>query len=473
MRPDCKSLIKAIDRYLAKADNDLEDELDEEGYEEPHKTVEYMNRMEDDLTESLEAETAAIASGLEETDDVKDFADRVWPRIKDEDRTNESIADIFSTLMNEFMPVCVESYIQSTDRELHCDRMSKRSMAWIDEWAEELGNIMRLNSHNEIQDILDTGIQDGVGMEEITRRILESGIRDERYKARRVAVTEILTAHRAAQQEAFMQSPSVEGKKWRHSGPRRIQPRPNHVAMDGATVRKSEPFQLAGADGGLYYPMYPGDTSLPPGERINCHCICQSVVNDSVLGMSLEERQRLQQQAIDEMDDNWERELSERNRARAGIETYPNYTDVSDEYSRTSRPGTGSVKQEAGYKRDRHEQEISMADYLHDTFGGDITLCAESTSVGVKTPDFMWGGKMWELKTLTTEKSANSAVRQAVKQISANPGGIILDYQDHDISVEEVLKATRSRLKRSGIKEADVLILTDNRSTKRIFRFRK
>ena len=38
---------------------------------------------------------------------------------------------------------------------------------------------------------------------------------------------------------------------------------------------------------------------------------------DSILGMSLEERKQLQQKIIDEMDDDWEKELDAKNRARA------------------------------------------------------------------------------------------------------------------------------------------------------------
>lgn len=41
---------------------------------------------------------------------------------------------------------------------------------------------------------------------------------------------------------------------------------------------------------------------------------------DSVLGISLEERRRLQRKAIDEMGDEWEKELDAKNRAKAGIE---------------------------------------------------------------------------------------------------------------------------------------------------------
>ena len=42
-------------------------------------------------------------------------------------------------------------------------------------------------------------------------------------------------------------------------------------------------------------------------------------MSEEILGLSLEERQALQQEAIDEMDDEWERELDERNKAKAGI----------------------------------------------------------------------------------------------------------------------------------------------------------
>jgi len=39
-----------------------------------------------------------------------------------------------------------------------------------------------------------------------------------------------------------------------------------------------------------------------------------------ILSLPLEERQKLQQQAIDEMDDDWEAELDAQNKAKAGIE---------------------------------------------------------------------------------------------------------------------------------------------------------
>jgi hypothetical protein len=66
--------------------------------------------------------------------------------------------------------------------------------------------------------------------------------------------------------------------------------------------------------------MYPRDSILPPGESVNCHCIHRGIVSKDVLGLSLDERKRLQQEAIDADDGAWEKELDARNKAKAGIE---------------------------------------------------------------------------------------------------------------------------------------------------------
>lgn len=315
----CKPLLKAINAYIKKADDDLEETLDTEGYTHAGKTIDYINDMEDGIADALIAQTAIVTSAISQSKDLEQFR-KVWEKAKKTDVADRDIEAVIIEQLRKFLPQYTGYYIQMTDRELVFSRLSKRAEAWIDEWAADLGRLMKLNSHNEIQAIYDKGLKEGIGIEEFSRRILESGIRDERYKARRCAVTEILTAHRQAQQEAFMQSPSVEEKAWLHTGEYRNEPRENHVAMSGQTVPVSSPFELEGADGVTYYPMIPGDTNLPAGERINCHCIAQPIVNEDVLGLSLEERKALQQKALDEMDDDWEAELDARNKAKAGIE---------------------------------------------------------------------------------------------------------------------------------------------------------
>ena len=317
---ECRPLLKAIDAYIQKADSGLADALGAEGYIKPKKTLKYVQDIEDDVAEALLDETDYILSEAEKAADLETFAEDVWPRVKLNDAAKGKLATVFTERLDKFMPEFVEYYIQQTDKDLKLVQVSKRTAAWARSWGKELGEIMQLNSHKEIESILEKGLSEGSSVAEFTRAILDSGIRDEYYKARRVAVTEVLRAHSVAQQEAFMQSPAVSEKMWKHTGEYRNEPRQNHVDMDGQRVPVEEPFELIGADGGTYECMYPRDPILPPEESINCHCISQPVVSEEILGLPLEERQRLQQEAIDEMDDEWERELDAKNKAKAGIE---------------------------------------------------------------------------------------------------------------------------------------------------------
>lgn len=317
---NCKPLIKAIDAYIEKADNDLEEQLEEEGYQQPKKTLKYEKDLEDDIVEALLAETDYFLAAAENAVDLETFAEQIWPGVMLNDELREKLAQIFLEYFESFMPEFVEYYIEQTDKDLKLAQVSKRTTEWTKKWSGELAELMQLNSHKEIEKILETGLKNGSSVATFTRDIMESGIRDEYYKARRAALTEVLRAHSVAQQEAFMQSPAVGEKMWKHTGSYRNDPRKNHVDMNGQRVPVNEPFALTGIKGGTHYPMYPRDTNLPPEESINCRCICQPVVSEEILGLSLEERQRLQQEAIDEMDDEWEKELDAQNKAKAGIE---------------------------------------------------------------------------------------------------------------------------------------------------------
>ena len=173
---------------------------------------------------------------------------------------------------------------------------------------------MHISTHKEIADAIKRTIDEGEGIPELTRKIMDGGWRSEYYKAKRVAVTEVLRAHSVAREEAIQQSPSTDRKEWRHTGAHKNEPRPNHVDMDGQIVPKKEPFELKGTDGKTYHPMYPRDPCLPPGESVNCHCIHRGIAADDAIGMSLEERRRLQQKYIEEDDAAWKKELDEQNK---------------------------------------------------------------------------------------------------------------------------------------------------------------
>lgn len=147
-------------------------------------------------------------------------------------------------------------------------------------------------------------------------------------------------------------------------------------------------------------------------------------------------------------------------------------TDVLGEYIRTATPGRGSITYDEGYNRTRHAAEIKTAQWLHDTLGGDIVLLQETGGLFEKTPDFLWRNKGWELKSTTTEKSADSALRSALKQIQDNPGGVILNYNDNDVEIDAVLDTVKRRLIRQEQCNADILIIHRN-ELKAALRYKK
>ena len=317
---DCNKLLDAIERFITKADDDLEDVLEAEGFVEPGKTVERITQIEDAITEALKEETELFVSAAEGALDLEEFADKIWPGVKLDDQSAEKLTEIFKEQLQEFLPQLIEPYLQLTDKDLSLLSVTKRTTAWVESWSAELGSLMKLTSHTQLESILKKNLEDGNGIQDFVLDIQNSGIRNEYYRARATAVTEALRAHSVAQEEAIQQSPAVEEKEWVHTGSWGNHPRPNHQAISGQIVKKTDPFILTGRDGSTYYPQYPRDASLPASESVHCHCIHRGIVSEKILGLSLEERRRLQEEAIAEMDDAWENELDAKNKAKAGIE---------------------------------------------------------------------------------------------------------------------------------------------------------
>lgn len=323
MRAVCEQLIKSIDAYIAKADKKLSDELSEAGFAEPEETVEHIEQLEEQLAEVFTEQSVIFEDLLnkaKESDiDVQEVLDNQFSEFKKNDPIRDRLFKIFFEDFSEYIPNLANVYMSKMDSELVVEQISQKTSAWISDWSDELSELMELSSHDEIEAILTKGLKNGNGVDAIARDIQINGIRDEYYKARRAALTETLRAHSAAAEESIQQCPAAEFKEWIHTGSYRNEPRENHVRMNGQKVPKNQPFELVGRDGVTYYPHMPLDPCLPASESVNCHCIHRGVASEDILGLPLEERKRLQQQAIDEMGDEWEKELDAENKARAGI----------------------------------------------------------------------------------------------------------------------------------------------------------
>lgn len=137
--------------------------------------------------------------------------------------------------------------------------------------------------------------------------------------------------------------------------------------------------------------------------------------------------------------------------------------DVKSEYLKSATPGIGFIKQDTNYDLVRHADEIKTAQWLHKNLGGDIVLLNEVNTYKAMTPDYLWNGKMWDLKTASTEKSANSAIRHGLKQIQENPGGIILNYEENEISVDLLKEILQKRLNASATQNVDIVVLANDK----------
>ena len=94
--------------------------------------------------------------------------------------------------------------------------------------------------------------------------------------------------------------------------------------------------------------------------------------------------------------------------------------DITEHYLNIATPGFGEIIKQEGYNDSLHSNEISMAEWIINTLGGDVVLLNEKNLDNVKTPDFLWHDKHWDLKDVSSLKAVDNAVRKGLRQIKDN-----------------------------------------------------
>ena len=137
--------------------------------------------------------------------------------------------------------------------------------------------------------------------------------------------------------------------------------------------------------------------------------------------------------------------------------------NVLQEYlDRPAREAT-IITRESGYDEERHEAEVKDAEVLIKKLGGAITLRKEINKDNTPTPDYTWDGKDWEQKSVSSPTSIDNAIRKGAKQISENPGGIVLNIGNHELSEDEIQRAINKRFKRTKLTVLDVIIIKNGK----------
>lgn len=146
--------------------------------------------------------------------------------------------------------------------------------------------------------------------------------------------------------------------------------------------------------------------------------------------------------------------------------------DVTTEYINNAASKIGRILYENGYNYGHHDDEIKMAEWIYNNFGGNIILLSENNKpYGKKYSDYEWNGKLWELKTLKSENSVDSAIRKAISQIYDNPGGVILDFGKNKVNTKKVEAEIKNRIESNCRFKIDIIIIL-NQKLEKVIRYK-
>ncbi len=145
--------------------------------------------------------------------------------------------------------------------------------------------------------------------------------------------------------------------------------------------------------------------------------------------------------------------------------------DITNEYLNVATPGKGKITRDDNYNESKHQNEIKTAEWLLNTFGGNIMPLNEVNFKNRTTPDYLWDGKSWELKSAHSVSGADKSLQHTIKQIHDNPGGVILNILS-DMDMTALERQLMRRVERSKISELDIMLLKNDKLIK-ILRHKK
>ena len=300
-------LLKAIDSIVKEEADELEEKIAE--FPAVDATLTAIEAYEKTVANLLRRQKKHFVNGINEfiakENTLGEILIYVIQNLFASDEFAEEMAAETATFLELTTSELTSAIMESIDEEVSFSTLSMRTLEWIASWSKDLGKLMQLNTHREVEAALVAAIENGEGIPDAIKRLKDlPGFN--RNRARATAITEILTANSHSQHEAYRQSPAVAGKKWKHTGSKKNKPRPDHVELNGTVVGVNETFNVGGEKA-----QYPRDTSLSAKQRVFCHCTMGPEIDSKILKLSKEEKEKLRDEAIKDDDDAWLKELDD------------------------------------------------------------------------------------------------------------------------------------------------------------------
>lgn len=142
--------------------------------------------------------------------------------------------------------------------------------------------------------------------------------------------------------------------------------------------------------------------------------------------------------------------------------TYKEWKGKQDEIAKSDNKYNNIVIP-YGYDVDKHSKEIKNANIINNELGGNIQMLNER--VDQKTADMLWNDKLWEIKNVSSHSSIDHAIRNGLKQIIDNQGGIILNIDNSKLELDEIKNVIQKRFNRAGeeYKNLNVILVKNDK----------
>lgn len=262
-------------------------------------------------------------------------------------------------------------------------------------------------------------------------------------RAARTAVTSAQNGGRQASYDAAEKMGVVVRKEWMATKDERT--RYEHGAADGQVVDKNEPFVVGGEK-----MMFPGDPSGSGWNVYNCRCTMRAVIPGSPYKKretysEWQTRKASEQEVLEEM--------PVKQKHGQGSDGQKNYEDITTAWHHDAIPGSHEVKDLMEYiapdgkkyvvhgndvvlDYSQHEKEI--AELLERKIGGEIFMVPRvNKPEGVSTPDYLFNGKEYDLKTIK-RNAAENTIYNRIKKAKRQADSFIVDVTESGLGNETI-----------------------------------
>lgn len=117
----------------------------------------------------------------------------------------------------------------------------------------------------------------------------------------------------------------------------------------------------------------------------------------------------------------------------------------------------------ADYDLIKHKEEISIVKFLSKEFNIYIELLTEINEDKIKTPDFRFNDKYWEIKNVSSANSIDKRVKIAIQQIIKNVGGVVLVIDRSNMDIATIKEIVFHRIDRTKIEKIDIIFIKNEK----------